>query len=69
MHIEVQHSNNVFFSQVDSIETLAGRTPKDFVAIGTELLGSAPADTDAALVALAAAGYTVRVGDDNSILY
>lgn len=69
MHIEVQHNDGVLFSQVDTIVTSAGGTPKTIIEIGTLLLGTTALTTRAALDELIAAEYTIRIGDDNSMLY
>ena len=69
MHIEVQHDAGVYYTQTDAFVTASGGTPKTIIEIGTELLGTTAANTRAALDELIDAGYTVRIGDDNSMLY
>ena len=70
MRIELQSWNGpVVVAQEDGIVTAAGGTPKTLIDYATELVGTSPADTDAAIDDLIGGGYKIRLGAEGKLLY
>lgn len=70
MRIELKAWNGpVQVMQEDGIEVAAGRTPKTLIDFATDLVGTSPADTDAAIDDLVGAKYKIYLGAEGSTMY